>query len=229
MKKRVNLGSKFHHLYNQGVDKRMVFSTQGDFERFKACLYLLNDEESPRVANFFGGNRQENIYTSGRGNQLVGIGAYSIMPTHFHLVVTPLVENGIAKFMQKLMTAYTMYFNERTFRSGSLFQGTYRSHRVESDEHLKYLYSYIHFNSAAYFHDDWKEGSEADFRILEKNIATYPYSSAREFFSSQFIVTSPLHFPRYLIRAKDIESHLRYWMKFKNKFRELSERGVGII
>ena len=228
MKKKTFLENEYYHLFNRGIDKRMVFSTQGDFDRFKAYLYLLNDEESPRAANFFEGNRQASIYTSGRANPLIAIGAYCLMPTHFHIIATPLVENGISRFMQKLLTAYTMYFNQRILRSGSLFQGTYKSQRIQNDSHLKYLYSYIHFNPAGYFHDDWQVASEADLLALERNISTYPYSSAREYFTSTFVIVSPSYYPRYLTRAKDMRAHLNFWIKFRDTMRETSDRVIGI-
>src|SRR3954468_12826823 len=91
-----------YHVFNRGVDNRNIFISQEDYDRFEAYLYLLNDAESPRVANFFVGNRKETIFESARAEQLVAIGAYSFLPTHFHLIVSPLSEGGLPKFMQKL-------------------------------------------------------------------------------------------------------------------------------
>ncbi|MEK7509241.1 MAG: transposase [Patescibacteria group bacterium] len=206
---------EYYHLYNRGVDKRTVFSTRGDFERFKAYLYLLNDEESTRASNFFEGTRGKDPYENARGNPLVAIGAYCLMPNHFHLLVTPLLEHGVPRFMQKLLTAYTMYFNERTLRSGSLFEGTYKSRHAESDTYLKYLYAYIHLNPARFFITDWQKATEGDLHSLEHKIATYPYSSAHEYFTSKYVITSPSHFPRHFVRAKDIRSHLNFWLRFR--------------
>jgi putative transposase len=81
-----------------------------------------------------------------RGDQLVRIGAYCLMPNHFHLLLTEQEEAGISSFMQKLSTGYTMYFNKRNERTGVLFQGKYKSKHADEDRYLKYLISYIHLN-----------------------------------------------------------------------------------
>src|SRR3954468_5400898 len=121
-----------YHVFNRGVDNRTIFISQEDYDRFEAYLYLLNDAESPRASNFFVGNRAESIFESARSEPLVAIGAFSMLPTYFHLLVTPLLENGIAKFMQKITTAYTMYYNDKYSRTGSLFEGTYKAHEPTS-------------------------------------------------------------------------------------------------
>jgi len=206
---------EYYHLYNRGVDKRIVFSTREDFERFKAYLFLLNDEDSARASNLFEGTTKKDVYESARGSPFVAIGAYCLMPNHFHILATPLVEQGIPRFMQKLLTAYTMYFNERTLRSGSLFEGTYKSRHAQGDTYLKYLHAYIHLNPTSFFHHDWQKASEGDLLSLEHKIGTYPYSSAHEYFTSKYIITSPSYFPRHFVRAKDMRSYLNLWLKLR--------------
>ncbi len=204
----------YYHLFNRGVDGRTVFNSKEDYDRFEAYLYLLNDADSPRAANFFTGNRQEEIFSSGRGNQLVAIGAYSFTRDHFHLLVTPLVEKGIPRFMQKITTAYTMYFNDKYQRSGSLFQGTYKSLHVHRDMLLKYFFAYIHLDPAVMFDQDWTESDELE--TLARSAMQYRYSSAGEYETSKFVITSPTAFPKYMIRAKDPETNLKFWLQYKN-------------
>ncbi len=55
-------------------------------------------------------------------------------------------EGGISKFMQKLLTGYTMYFNKKYDRSGSLFQGKFKSVFIVSNEQLLYLSAYVNKN-----------------------------------------------------------------------------------
>lgn len=207
-----------YHLYNRGVDRRVVFAIRDDYERFKAYLYLLNDVENVRPANFFTPRAVDDLYTRARGQRLVAIGAYCLMPTHFHILATPLVENGISKFMQKITTAYTMYFNERTLRSGSLFQGTFKSMHAEPETYRKYIFAYIHLNPAHFFHEDWASANESDLRSVEGKIMTYPYSSAPEYRSNTFTITDPKHFPGYFEKGKDMPAHIRFWLQHKNKY-----------
>jgi putative transposase len=55
-------------------------------------------------------------------------------------------ENGIVKFMQKVGTGYTMYFNKKYKRAGSLFQGRFKAVHIDRNEQLIYLPHYIHTN-----------------------------------------------------------------------------------
>ena len=67
------------------------------------------------------------------------------MSNHVHLVVeTP--QANISRFMQSLMTAYTMYYNKKHNRSGHLLQGRFGGKPVEGDEYLLKLTRYVHLN-----------------------------------------------------------------------------------
>ncbi len=69
------------------------------------------------------------------------------MPNHFHLILRQKVENGITKFMRKLGTGYTNYFNTKYQRSGALFQGNFKAIDIQKDEYLMHLSRYIHLIS----------------------------------------------------------------------------------
>ena len=84
------------------------------------------------------------------------------MPNHFHILVKEKIENGISKFMGKLTTGYSMYFNKRYDRTGSLFQGVFKSVHADSDEYLKYLFAYIHLNPIKLINPEWKENGIKD-------------------------------------------------------------------
>lgn len=209
---------EFYHLYNRGVDKRVVFTNKDDHERFQAYLYILNDTHNERAANFFySKTRKEGLFRENRIEPLVAIGAYCLMPNHFHILATPLVENGIPKFMHKLQTAYTMYFNERTSRTGSLFQGTYKSTHVDDDEYLRYLYAYIHLNPAKLLTQEWHEASGEELRQLGSKILAYPYSSSGEYNLQKYVITDPGSFPTYFTKKGDMHSLLQFWLKYKKE------------
>ena len=55
-------------------------------------------------------------------------------------------DHGIPKFMHRLGLGYTNYFNEKYKRSGSLFQGTFKANRIDSDEYLLYVSAYVNLN-----------------------------------------------------------------------------------
>jgi len=146
---------EFYHVYNRGTDKRTIFLDESDYKRFKELLFLCNSEESVDVRAIY---REYNyVYEYKRGNQLVAIGAYCLMPNHFHILLTPVVPGGISLFMKKLGTSYSMYFNKKNERSGALFQGRFKAEMASDDVYLKYLFSYIHLNPIKLIQSDWKE------------------------------------------------------------------------
>ncbi len=212
---------EFYHLYNRGVDKRVVFSNKEDHERFQAYLYILNDAHNDKpTLNFITKQKKNVMFESPRVEPLVAIGVYCLMPNHFHILVTPLIENGIPKFMHKLQTAYTMYFNQKMSRTGSLFQGTYKSSHVDDDEYLRYLYAYIHLNPAKLLTDEWRKASAEELRQLGSKILAYPYSSAGEYNLGKFVISNPKPFPQYFTKTRDMRAHLQFWMKYKADYGE---------
>jgi len=208
---------EFYHLYNRGVDKRTVFTSATEYRRFLAYLYLLNSTDAVRADSLFIRTGLEDILTYERGTPLVAIGCFCLMPNHFHILATPLIENGISKFMQRLQTAYTMYFNEKHKRSGSLFQGTYKARHAQRDEYLKYLFAYIHLNPAKLADPQWKERSRRDLRGLYEQVGTYPYSSIREYHSSRFVISDPKPFPEYFATTRDFDTYVSHWMEYKDE------------
>jgi putative transposase len=142
------------------------------------------------------------------------------MPNHFHILITPLVKNGIEKYMQKLQTGYAMYFNQKYTRSGSLFQGTFKSRHLDTDEYLRYIYSYIHLNPAKLKDRDWKERGSKDFQSLKDFILNYKYSSIGEYLKDDFIVIDSNSFPNYRKNYKSKEEYFKMmvddWFRYQN-------------
>jgi len=108
---------EFYHIYNRGVDKRVIFLDSYDKDRFIKLLFMCNSEK-PIIY------RDIKDITLGKldlGDPLVSIGAYCLMDNHFHLLVKEIQENGLSKFMNKLLTGYAMYFNIKYDRKGALY------------------------------------------------------------------------------------------------------------
>ncbi len=171
---------EWYHCFNRGIDKRIVFNDRADYERFIQLLYLSNSDRSIHRSDLYSSTTEE-VLRIPRGKQLVGIGAFCLMPNHFHLLLNERTEGGISAFMQKLGTAYTMYFNKRAQRSGSLFTKPFRSRHVGQDEYFQHLVHYIHCNPADLYEHSWKKGIVRDVRMLEKKLLAYRYSSLGAF------------------------------------------------
>lgn len=172
---------EWYHCYNRGIDKRVVFDSESDSERFLQSLYLCNDEKRAGRSDF-DYYPHPRIFTIQRFAPLVSIGAYSLMPNHFHLLMQEKVENGISKFMHKLGTSYTMYFNEKNGRVGNLFYKPFRSRRVSNDSHFSYLPQYLHLNPIEMFEHGWKKGVlRRSLRELQRELSAYRFSSYMDY------------------------------------------------
>lgn len=177
---------EWYHCYSRGVDKRTVFERASDYERFLQSLYLCNSETSVHRSNH-GEKTKDEVYEIERKDPLVSIGAYCLMSNHFHLLLRENSDDGsgISRFMQKLGTSYTMYFNIRKERTGNLFVKPFRSRHVKDDRYFKRVAQYIHFNPIEIFEPKWKEGKVLAKGLLENRLRQYTYSSLPDFHAAK--------------------------------------------
>lgn len=148
----------YYHIYNRGVEKRLIFLDRQDYNVFLNYLqeYLLpKDKEglSKRLADPNTSSRErDKILKQLRLNNFSGeitMLSYCLMPNHFHFFVKQRSTNAIHKFIQSLATRYTMYFNKKYKRVGSLFQAVYKAVLVTDGAQFLHLSKYIHKQSLA--------------------------------------------------------------------------------
>lgn len=111
----------FYHITSRGDDRKPIYKTDRDHEKFLEYLVKAKDK--------FG------YY----------LHAYCLMTNHYHLLIETTLAN-LSRLMQYVNTAYTAYYNAKTGRSGHLFQGRYKSILVEQETYYDGLTSYIHLN-----------------------------------------------------------------------------------
>lgn len=171
---------EWYHCFSRGIDKRETFTHTIDYKRFLGLLYVTNSTPAIHRSDMRSAALAD-VLSASRGKPLVDIGAFCLMPNHFHLLLREISQGGISSFMRKLGTAYTMYFNIRHDRTGNLFTKPFRSKHVSDDRYLQRVLQYIHCNPAETFEAGWKEGRVANMALLQKKLMTYPYSSFRAF------------------------------------------------
>ncbi len=206
---------EFYHLYNRGVDKRKIFLSTSDYARFLSLLYLANGTVPIDIK--VQGQILEQVTQIERGQPLVGIGAYCLMPNHFHILLCEIKDGGISAFMHRLSTAYTMYFNKRRKRSGSLFEGTFKATHAHDDNYLSYLISYIHLNPVKLIDPDWKETGIKDREKTEKYLAKYPYSSFLDYKGENRPESGILQknaLPEYFETPKEFVEIVTEWLNY---------------
>ncbi len=167
---------EYYHVFNRGAHRLPIFKDNIDRLRF---LFLILYCQSPATTKNVNrivrrGSAEEGfpvpldeqeVMIRSRGVELV---AFSLMPNHFHLLLKETVEGGISDYMQRVGTAYTMYFNTKYEASGHVFQGRYKSVHVKDNRQLTYLSAYIHRNPREL--KDWKDKEEK-----------YPFSSLQDY------------------------------------------------
>jgi putative transposase len=190
---------EYYHIYNRGNSKQKIFHDKDDYMRFINLLYISNTSER---FNLFDLSRNNSfiIYEVDIKDQLVDIVAYCLMPNHFHVLVTQTENGSVSKFIQKVLTAYVMYYNRKYERTGGLFEGKFKSQHIANDRHLKYLFSYIHLNSVKLIQKDWKEKGIRDKKGVLEYLNKYQYSSFLDYMGENRVQNKILKiesFPRY--------------------------------
>lgn len=178
MRKESFNNNNIYHIYNRGVDKRTIFLDNNDYRRFLdfARVYCYEDLRL-RSLQRKDLARLSLAKLSQMATPLVEILAYVLVKNHFHFILRQLVENGITKFMHKLGTLYTMCFNEKYERTGSLFEGPFKAISVLEDNYLFYLSFYIHLHPAEFVDAKWKEGKIKNWKEIIRAIEEYKWSS----------------------------------------------------
>jgi putative transposase len=111
-----------HHVIQRGNDRQAIVRDDADRERLWALLV-----------------EQAAIFK-------VAIHAYVVMDNHLHLLATPQTDEGLPKLMQAVGRSYVRYFNLRHQRTGTLWEGRYRSNLIESERYLLACMVYIDLN-----------------------------------------------------------------------------------
>jgi putative transposase len=205
--------NEYYHVYNRGVEKRTIFQNKSDYKRFIALLLVANSDTPVDL------NGCSNIPLSKlpRGNRLVDIGAWCLMPNHFHILIKEKQKDGISLFMKKLLTGYSMYFNIKYQRKGILFERPFRAKHLNTDNYLKYIYSYIHLNPIGIIDAGWKEKKIKDYKKTEDFLNSYEYSSFLDYLGKdrdEKLIINPEEFPEYFKSVNSFKETIKEWMNF---------------
>ncbi len=178
------------HVYNRGVDKRIIFPESNYYLRFINTIKhnLKFDWPLSRYIHRIKRAQDEDershvkqLLEQYRSPPSVEIISFCLMPNHYHFTIKQLTENGISSFMQRLGTAFTKYFNIRNDRSGRLFESSFKVVPVESEKQLVHLVRYQHINPRSIRLEtpaellEYKWSSLSTYAGKEKNL--YPFVS----------------------------------------------------
>lgn len=217
---------QFYHIYDRGVDKRVVFMDDRDRDRFVRLLYTANSDTSVHLSNYQG----QTLINIPRGKPIVSIGSWCLMPNHFHILLKEITEGGISLFMQKLLTGYSMYFNTKYHRKGVLFEGRFKAKHLDSDQYLKYQYTYIHLNPIGIIDKGWKKKEISNKEKAKKFLKEYKYSSYKDYVGEKREENAILNkeaFPEYFFTSTDFEDMILEWINFDIEMEAELESGIS--
>jgi len=210
---------EYYHLFSRGVEKRKIFLNTKDYERFMALLYIMNRPDSFHFTNFLKNKKLAEIFDEPKEKSLVSILSYTLMPNHFHILVCENEEGGISKFMSRLLTAYSMYFNTKYERSGPLFTRPFRSQHISEESQYLWIFSYIHLNPIKIIKKDFKENGIGDKNSVQKFLKSYKYSSYIDYYGIDRPESKILDFsriPEYLLKIKlDLNKYDKWFSENK--------------
>ena len=147
-----------HHIIQRGNNRQAIFGDAGDYD----LLLALIDEHAR--------------------DQRVAVHGYVLMSNHFHLLATPETADGIPQMMQAVGRRYVRKYNLRHGRTGTLWEGRYRSTLIQAERHLLACMVYMDLNPVR--------------AAMVADAADYPWSSHQHFIgrrTDRLVTPHPLY------------------------------------
>lgn len=171
-----------YHVLSRGVDKRKIFLDDKDYYRFVHDLFEFNDEDPTFNVGYFFRNKSIDVRRQYIGNRkprklLVEILAFCLMPNHYHLLIRPLSDDAVSRFMKKLNTGYAKYFNGKYKRKGALFESRYKLVPIVDEAHFIHIPYYIHLNPLDLVAPEWRSREMNNYPEAVKFLENYRWSS----------------------------------------------------
>lgn len=167
------------HVVQRGTRGLDIVRDAQDRTRFGGLLFYLNDSFSDanwlKTTQTFKQLQRPDHWPD--RDPLVRILAWTLLPNHFHLLLEEIRDNGISKFMQRLCGSMSMAANAKYSEKGSLFQGSYKSRTMDTDNHLSYLPFYIQVKNVLELYPGGLTAALHNFDDAWSWASQYPYSS----------------------------------------------------
>ncbi len=177
------LPGHYYHTFNRGINHQSIFLGDKDYHRALATLSYYRYAHPPLSFSRFllqSTKKQQLLHSElVRTEKLIEIIAYCLMPNHFHLVLRQIKDNGISTYLANFQNSYTKAFTARHKRDSAILNRSFRSVPIHTEEQLLHLTRYVHLNPYS-----------ANF-IPKEQIASYPWSSMREYISGNYVLCNP--------------------------------------
>lgn len=195
------VNGEYYHIYNRSIAKYIIFNDEQEYERMLELINVLKFVDFDYQFSHFKRLDKEKQHLivekmKVKNKTLVDIIAYCLMPTHLHLILKQNFDNGITKYMGKILNSYSKYFNTKHNRIGPLWSGRFKNVRIENDDQLLHLTRYIYLNPTSanlvndpiyWLHSSYNEYlSKTKFQICNyKNVLDIDTKKYRQFVNNQ--------------------------------------------
>jgi len=187
------VSGEVYHIYNKSIAEFKIFNRNSHFTRIiNAIRYYQSVKQDLSFSNFVRRSPKNlGTHISIDNKKLVEIIAYCVMPTHLHLILKQLEDNGISIFMNKMLNSYSHYFNIKHERKGPLWEGRFKNVLVEKDEYLLHLTRYIHLNPVTAYlvnkPEEWPASSYGEYlQVVEEKDKICSYNEILEIDSHSY-------------------------------------------
>jgi len=160
------------HIFSKSIAGYKIFTDEKDFDRFLLMMQFFAIDKTPiSFSNLMRSSnsaiQQKIKWWLEQNPSKISLIAYCLMPTHIHLAVYQKEAGALSKFMKKLLSSYTHYFNLKHHRKGPLWESRFKHVQCESDEQLLHLTRYIHLNPVTAYliekPEDWHASSYMEY------------------------------------------------------------------
>ena len=119
---RIALPEYPHHVIQRGNNRQAIFLSEADYKFYIDCFRRAKEERRCRIY------------------------AYCLMSNHVHFLIEPSDSQGLSRLLQSVGRRYVQYFNWRHGRTGTLWEGRFRSSLVSREDYLLACCRYIELN-----------------------------------------------------------------------------------
>ncbi len=217
-----------YHVLSRTIEGREVFVREEDCLRFVFQMYAANvGKPAPNLY-------RRDVIKAARGllsNEpidekfiiiehapLVSFLSFTLVGNHYHFLLTPNIEKGIAKFMQRLNNGYAKYFNLKYNRIGNLFSKPYKIIPIKTNLQLDAIICYINvINPLDVYQLGWRErglsNREESFKFLNR----YQFSSLLDLFGERHSkILAPPQILKEFLGEEMTQDHEEYLNFIKN-------------
>ncbi|MBU1160001.1 transposase [Patescibacteria group bacterium] len=210
---------EYYHIYSRTILNIPEFRNKTNAQKLLQSFLIANSTRSSEAFQTLRNDKdtplKKIIEILQKGERMVDVLCYAIMPDHYHLLLREIKENGISNFILKCNTSIAKYINIKNDRKGALFENRFKSKHINSNEYLLHLSLYIHLNPLDFLvNKNWRVHKLKNWNEAKKKLLDYPWSSIKYFLIKNHedsIISGSKILNEQFANEKEYEFFLREW------------------